>query len=295
MCLHVAGIAQRKHVADDVLTTIGKGFDVVQFKFSTTTTTSAAMLIAAQLCLPLLGGEGTSVLAKAGAAYRSVLLFVANAMRCAFPVSPDFEATFAILFRPLRRSAKHLFAMLLVPALLILLCLSFVLAIVQALRFPAFLQMFSVVSASVLAMPAAMFCAPLLREFAKFGGVFSVLSLYGHAEFYHHIKKGVQPWTQHKWMISSSASGLITRSTVSCRRMLCRMRISYKSSQTRINNLVREKFSLIDLDGEIPNKAEGASHGERLSERTSKRMMRQSGLMGMMNHERAAEMSAPAL
>ena len=28
------------------------------------------------------------------------------------------------------------------------------------------------------------------------------------------------------------------------------------------------KFSLIDLEGEIPNKAEGESHRERLSERT---------------------------
>lgn len=56
--------------------------------------------------------------------------------------------------------------------------------------------------------------------------------------------------------------------------------------------MVREKFSLIDLDGEIPNKAEGASHRERLSERTP------SGdatvcSRGKRNRERAAEMTAP--
>jgi hypothetical protein len=58
--------------------------------------------------------------------------------------------------------------------------------------------------------------------------------------------------------------------------------------------MVREKFSLIDLDGETPNKAEGESHGERLSERTP------AGdatvwTHGNRNRERAAEMTVPAL
>lgn len=61
--------------------------------------------------------------------------------------------------------------------------------------------------------------------------------------------------------------------------------------------MVRAKFSLMDLDGENPNKGEaGASavHAERLSERTP------SGdatvcSHGKRNRERAAEMTAPAL
>lgn len=267
----------------------------MQMKLSAAATASTAMLIAAQFALPLFGSECSSVLAKAGAAYRSIFLFVANAVRCMFPGLPDGATTFAVLFGPFSRSSKHLFAMLLVPALLILLCLFFVLAVVQALGFATLLQIFLVITASVLAMLVPMLGAPRLREFAKFGGVFSVLSLYWHAEFYHHTMKGVRPWTQHKLTTPLTGNGSTTHLIESCQRTQCRMQINCKSSLTRIDhNLVREKFSLIDLDGEIPNKAEGESHGERLSERTSARMMRQSGLMGMMNHERAAEMTAPA-
>ena len=58
--------------------------------------------------------------------------------------------------------------------------------------------------------------------------------------------------------------------------------------------MVREKFSLIDLDGETPNKAEGASHGERLSERTPLWGDATVWTHGNRNHERATEMTAPA-
>lgn len=57
--------------------------------------------------------------------------------------------------------------------------------------------------------------------------------------------------------------------------------------------LTGEKSSLMDLNGEIPNKAEGVSHRERLNEKTA-----QADAIvcshGNMNHESAAEMTAPS-
>jgi len=147
---------------------------------------------------------------------------------------------------------------------------------------------------------AALFIRSAVRCAPTLGGVLSILRLYGHAEVYHHHKKGETPWTRYS-TTNSSGSSLAMCSIVPYRgaqrktqtnSRFCLMRINSRSLPAAMRD---SKFSLIDLNPAMGTRRKATSHRERLSERTSLEDDATVCSHGNSNHERAAEMTAPAL
>jgi len=271
----------------------------MEFNFPTTATTGTAMAIAPQFGLPLFVGERASIPQK-GAAFRCAALFIRSAVRCALPGVGNFAAALWMFLYPLLRSAQNLFSMFSIPRTLVTLRLAAILSVVATL--------IGAVLFAVLGTPFAAGSASLFFVFAvilaplapTLGGVLSILRLYGHAEVYHHHKKGETPWTRYS-TTNSSGSSLAMCSIVPYRgaqrktqtnSRFCLMRINSRSLPAAMRD---SKFSLIDLNPAMGTRRKATSHRERLSERTSLEDDATVCSHGNSNHERAAEMTAPAL
>lgn len=332
----------------------------MQLNFARATAAGAAMVIALQLCVPLLCSQIATVLAQSGATsgeigngnrfpfFRAaippslveVVLSVAqiasaltgfyllalggSVLACDFAavravlfgvfakVLPVVIASFPSIHRSIAQAALSILSVVLGHALTDVLLIFFVIdarARLDSLRMffrpsacsltgflakfrvglafvmtfersaEALLPVRSVVRASVAAQPL-----PILSV---------VLPGWHRGSNSINFWEGATLWIHRRLTITGRGSSSATPLIAWWLRTLCRRPRNSRCLLTRINFMVREKFSLIDLDGETPNKAEGASHGERLSERTP------SGdatvwTHGNRNHERAAEMTAPA-
>ena len=271
----------------------------MDFNFPATMTAGTAMAVAPQLCLPLFVGERAPI-TQEGAAFRCATLLIRSTVRCALPSAKNFATACRMLFGPSLGAAQNLSSMFSIPRTLVSLRLLAVLAIVAALVGAV---LFAVLGAPFATSSASAFfvltiiLAPLAPTL---GGVFPVLRLFGHAEFYHHHKKGVRIWTP-SWMTNSNGSSLATCLIAWCRRMLPRTPTNFRFYLTRINSrslpaaMRDSKFSLIDLNPAMGTRRKAISHRERLSERTSLEDDATVCSHGNWNHERAAEMTAPAL
>jgi hypothetical protein len=295
MSADMARIAEWENIADCIASTLSERFDVMQIQLPATMAAGAPMTVALQFGLPLCGAKRTCA-TFTSASRCCVLSLVDAAVRSALPFATNALSTFGILFCPSLRATLYGLLILLVPRALIVLRLGAMLAIVATLIGAV---LFAVLGAPLAASSAGAFLvfavvfAPLAL---KFGGVFPVGSFRRHAgKCTTTTRKGfLFPWT-HKRTISLNGSFLATSLIAWFRRAQCKILTNFRFYLTRINTMVRAKFSLIDLDGETPNKAEGESHGERLSERTREKRDATVWTHGNRNHERAAEMAVPAL
>ena len=278
---------------------------MMQLEFATTMTVCTAITITPQFGLPF-NIRKYCTPCKLSTAMGRIFLFVDSSLKRVLPVACNFPTLLGMLLSPSSCTFDDLFTISPVPTMLVSLryfaMVAVVVALISTMSFAILLPPFAASSLSA----SLIFTVVLSSLTTMFGWILSVQFSSRHAgRVYHHHHNNFEARRSTAWTrnmtIYLKGSSLATCSTELCQRTRCKTPTNSRYLVTRINPrslpaaMRDSKFSLIDLDGEIPNKAEGASHRERLSERTSHVDDATVCSHGNWNHERLAEMTSPAL